>query len=159
MQSTLNNSPEIFPRLSRSFRYHSAYDNYFLQAQRVRNLVKVDFDRAFRHRNVLHSPLSSSNTSDQAVDLIVHPSAIGTAPRLDETSSLLDSYLQDVLTVPASLAGIPSLSIPMGTKRPSMKEDGGDDWPVGMSLSGQWGSDAFILRVGEIVEREFAQTK
>src|SRR6266478_1913221 len=84
----------------------SAFDNYFLQAQRVRTLVRRDFDRVFRARNVLSL---HSETNQSGVDVLIHPSAIRTAPPLDGDGpgsiSDLDSYLQDVLTVPASLAG------------------------------------------------------
>ena len=85
------------------------------------------------------------------VDVIVHPSAIRTAPTLAEVTSVtnaaddssLDSYLQDILTVPASLAGIPALSIPAGY--------GDDGWPLGITIAGQWGSDRCILRMGQII--------
>ncbi|KAF8999202.1 amidase signature enzyme [Hymenopellis radicata] len=104
-----------------------AFDNYFLQAQRVRQLVKEDFDRAFHH-----------------VDVLIHPSAIRTAPLLDSASDGLDSYVQDVLTVPASLAGLPAVSIPVRNS-----EDG---WPVGMSVVGQWGADDLVMKVGQLIE-------
>jgi aspartyl-tRNA(Asn)/glutamyl-tRNA(Gln) amidotransferase subunit A len=122
----------------------SAFDNYFLQAQRVRTLVRRDFDRVFRAPNVLSAP---SETSTSGVDILIHPSAIRTAPRLDEdrneSKSILDSYLQDVLTVPASLAGLPALSVPMGL--------GEDGWPVGVSLVGQWGHEKTILNLGKVL--------
>lgn len=145
----------------------SAFGNYFLQAQRVRNLIRRDLDGVFRSPNVLSSTSTSAtpastSTSDQ-VDLIVHPSAIRTAPlltaaRSPTSSSSIDSYLQDVFTVPASLAGIPSLSIPMPTttsmNQPESENgsDGDDGWPVGVSLSGQWGSERLVMYVGRRLE-------
>lgn len=115
-----------------------------MQAQRVRNLVRRDFDRVFRAPNVL---LAHSKANKTGVDVLMHPSAIRTAPRLDgdstEPKSTLDSYLQDVLTVPASLAGLPAISIPMGL--------GGDGWPVGVSLVGQWGHESTILNLGKVL--------
>jgi aspartyl-tRNA(Asn)/glutamyl-tRNA(Gln) amidotransferase subunit A len=60
-------------------------------------------------------------------------------------SSGLNTYVQDVLAVPASLAGLPALSIPACS--------GVDEWPVGISVVGQWGCDELVLRVGEIVEQ------
>lgn len=83
----------------------------------------------------------------------MHPSAIQTAPALTENhcslpeddTSTLDAYVQDVMTVPASLAGLPALSIPAG--------EGADRWPIGVSVVGQWGSDDLVLRVGEVIER------
>ena len=122
----------------------SAFDNYFLQAQRVRTLVRRDFDRIFRAPNVLSV---HAETNAAGVDVVIHPSAIRTAPRLDEDSSesnsIFDSYLQDVLTVPASLAGLPALSVPMGL--------GEDGWPVGVSLVGQWGHEKTILNLGKVL--------
>jgi len=132
----------------------SSFDNYFLQAQRVRNLVRADFDRAFSIPNALtSSSVTTSNPGSaiSTVDVLLHPSAIRTAPVLSSPSSSsspsnasLDSYVQDVLTVPASLAGLPALSVPAG-----LAEDG---WPVGVSVVGQWGCDEMVLRVGQIIE-------
>ncbi|KAF8316650.1 amidase signature enzyme [Clavulina sp. PMI_390] len=156
-----------------------AFDNYFLQAQRVRNLVRADFDSVFLAPNVLNTTdnLTSSNSRNESsriaqtiasrltngVDLIIHPSAIQSAPLLDSSSSStnspsaqenaesLNSYLQDVLTVPASLAGIPSLSVPM-TSTPDVAGRGKKEWPVGISISGQWGSENLVMHVGEALE-------
>ena len=79
--------------------------------------------------------------------VLIHPSAIRTAPLLDEdntgSESNLDSYLQDVLTVPASLAGLPALSVPVGL--------GEDGWPVGVSLVGQWGHEKTVLNLGKVL--------
>lgn len=123
----------------------SAFNNYFLQAQRIRQLVRADFNKVFRAANVLQA---SARAPTGGVDVLIHPSAIRTAPLLsdadDKKPSGLDSYLQDVLTVPASLAGLPALSVPAGL--------GEDDWPVGVSLVGQWGRDKDVLNIGKIVE-------
>jgi len=123
-----------------------AFDNYFLQAQRVRQHVRQDFNKVFRVPNVLQT--TNSVPPAEGVDILIHPSAIRTAPRLDECADRkafgLDSYVQDVLTVPASLAGLPALSIPAGL--------GKDGWPVGVSLVGQWGYDQAVLRLGRVVE-------
>ena len=56
----------------------------------------------------------------------------------------LSAYVQDVLTVPASLAGLPAMSVPAGS--------GEDGWPVGASVVGQWGCDDVVLKVGKIIE-------
>ncbi|KAH8116374.1 amidase signature enzyme [Phellopilus nigrolimitatus] len=122
-----------------------AFDNYFLQAQRVRNLVKADYDRVFRSPNPLArvSPRRHSGV----VDVLLHPSAVGTAPLLSGINKLgdLEAYVQDVLTVPASLAGLPALSVPAGS--------GSDGWPLGVSVVGQWGQDELVLKVGDMIER------
>ncbi|GAA5827941.1 hypothetical protein JCM11251_005657 [Rhodosporidiobolus azoricus] len=148
-----------------------AFDNYFLQAQRVRRLLQDEIDSLFRVPNPLR-PLSSSlspsgRRQQEGVDFLVHPSAMSTAPLLSSylspssTSSpsssssspstsptqanSRDAYIQDLLSLPASLAGLPALSIPAGRS----EEDG---WPVGMTLVGQWGSDGAVGEVGARVE-------
>lgn len=82
------------------------------------------------------------------VDIIVHPTAIQPAPLIDDnTKQGLDAYVQDVLTVPASLAGLPALSI---RSESSIRDSHG--WPIGVTIVGQWGSDDMVLRVGEMVD-------
>ncbi|KAK0188545.1 amidase signature domain-containing protein [Armillaria mellea] len=120
-----------------------SFDNYFLQALRVRRLVRDDFNRVFRMPNVR---LPNQIPNADGVDVLMHPSAIRTAPLLDgEDSFSLEAYVQDVLTVPASLAGLPALSIPIVNKE-------GDGWPVGISVVGQWGSDDMVMKIGEVIE-------
>lgn len=108
-----------------------AFDNYFLQAQKVRQLVKDDFNRSFL-----------------GVDVLIHASAIRTAPPLGEDGGL-STYVQDVLTVPASLAGVPAMSVPAGVER--------EGWPVGVSIVGQWGSERVLMRVGSVVTGVFTE--
>ncbi len=121
----------------------SSFDNYFLQALRVRRLVRDDFNRVFRMPNVR---LPNQIPNADGVDILMHPSAIRTAPLLDgEDSSGLEAYVQDVLTVPASLAGLPAISVPIVNKE-------GDGWPVGISVVGQWGSDDMVMKLGEVIE-------
>lgn len=55
-----------------------------------------------------------------------------------------ESYMQDILNVPASLAGLPALSLPAGRA-----EDG---WPVGVQIVGQWGEDEVVLKVAKVLE-------
>ncbi|KAK0466847.1 amidase signature domain-containing protein [Desarmillaria tabescens] len=101
----------------------SSFDNYFLQALRVRRLVRDDFNLVFRMPNV-RAPNQIPNAD--GVDVLMHPSAIRTAPLLDgEDASGLEAYVQDVLTVPASLAGLPAINVPIVNKE-------GDGWPVGI---------------------------
>jgi aspartyl-tRNA(Asn)/glutamyl-tRNA(Gln) amidotransferase subunit A len=94
------------------------------------------------------SPVHQSIPSPQ-VDVLIHPSSIRTAPPLSTSDSVstspLDAYVQDILTVPASLAGLPALNVHAG-----LAEDG---WPVGVSIVGQWGSEDLVLRVGAVVEK------
>ena len=98
--------------------------------------------RVFRVPNPL---ARSAAPNHPGVHVLLHPSAIRTAPCLDEQSGL-DAYTQDVLTVPASLAGLPALSVPI----PVGEE--GDGWPLGVSIVGQWGCEAMTLFVGSVIE-------
>ncbi|RDB18444.1 Glutamyl-tRNA(Gln) amidotransferase subunit A, mitochondrial [Hypsizygus marmoreus] len=125
-----------------------AFDNYFLQAQRVRQLVKDDFNRVFAAPNFQYSDTGGVG-SDDGVDVLIHPSAIQTAPLLDagpDVDGQGQEYVQDVLTVPASLAGVPGLSVPMKVGAE------GDGWPVGVSIIGQWGCEEMVFAVGQAVE-------
>ena len=82
------------------------------------------------------------------VDVLIHPSAIQTAPILNKPeNSTLSAYVQDVLTVPASLAGLPALSVPV-----RKVNDHEDQWPIGISVVGQWGTDEMVLAVGDAIE-------
>jgi aspartyl-tRNA(Asn)/glutamyl-tRNA(Gln) amidotransferase subunit A len=84
------------------------------------------------------------------IDVLIHPSAIQTAPMLRSNNpedSTLDAYVQDVLTVPASLAGLPALSVPV--RRGTTYDD---HWPIGISVVGQWGTDEMVLLVGAAIE-------
>ncbi|BGO88465.1 hypothetical protein NBRC10512_003021 [Rhodotorula toruloides] len=137
-----------------------AFDNYFLQAQRVRRLIQLDLDSLFRVPNPLHTSSSSpfstspsapsaSHRSEKGIDLLLHPTAFSTAPLLSSTSSASRSsrepYIQDLLSLPASLAGLPAVSVPAGRA-----EDG---WPVGVTVVGQWGAEEGLGKVLGAVER------
>ncbi|KAJ8079562.1 Trimeric GatFAB AmidoTransferase(AdT) complex subunit [Marasmius tenuissimus] len=135
-----------------------AFDNYFLQAQKVRQLVRNDFDSVFRWPNLRVSTCEPT-VSMEGVDVLIHPSTIRTAPRLpsmgQNSVESLDTYLQDVLTVPASLAGLPVLNVPV----PVETEDDADEaeeWPIGISIVGQWGCDRLVMNVGIIAEAAMA---
>ena len=113
-----------------------------MQAQRLRQCIRDDLTRVFR----VPDPLARSAVPNaDGVHVLLHPSAIRTAPRLDEQAGL-DAYTQDVLTVPASLAGLPALSVPMAVGAE------GDGWPLGVSIVGQWGCEAMTLAIGAAIE-------
>ena len=116
----------------------------------MRSGIIDDFDRVFALPNcridVEQDEVAAALWSTSpSVDLLVHPSAIRTAPRLSEATDAnpIDAYVQDVLTVPASLAGLPALNVPAGVAA--------DGWPVGLSLVGQWGSDQLLLDIAEVI--------
>jgi aspartyl-tRNA(Asn)/glutamyl-tRNA(Gln) amidotransferase subunit A len=92
------------------------YEAYYLRAQRVRTLVQRDFDEAFA-----------------AVDVIAAPVSPIVAFRLGEKiDDPLSMYLADVYTLPASLAGVPAMSVPCGFAHP--QDGAGEPLPVGLQL-------------------------
>lgn len=104
------------------------YDAYYLKAQKVRTLIKQDFDRAFEKYDVLLSPTTPTP-----------------AFRLGEKSGdPLTMYLSDVCTVPINMAGIPSLSLPAGFA---------DGLPVGLQLMGKHFAEGMLYRVAYTFEQ------
>lgn len=107
------------------------YDAYYGKAQKVRTLIRQDFDKAFEH-----------------VDVIATPTSPVPAWKLGErTSDPLTMYLADVCTLPASLAGLPALSLPTGTVR-----EGDRDLPVGLQLVGRAFEEPALFETAYAVE-------
>jgi aspartyl-tRNA(Asn)/glutamyl-tRNA(Gln) amidotransferase subunit A len=112
-------------------------DAYYLQAARVRTLIARDYARAF-----------------ERVDVLISPTAPSVPFRLGErTDDPLEMYRNDVATVPASLAGIPALSVPVGT---AQAEGGSGPLPVGLQVMAALRDDATAYRVARAVERAVA---
>jgi aspartyl-tRNA(Asn)/glutamyl-tRNA(Gln) amidotransferase subunit A len=104
------------------------YDAYYLRAQKVRALIRRDFEEAF-----------------SACDVIATPTTPTPAFRLGEkTGDPLQMYLADIFTVPANLAGVPGISLPCGFA-------GG--LPVGLQLLGRRFDEATLLRAGQAFQR------
>jgi len=102
---------------------HGYYDAYYLQAQKIRRMIADDFQRAFAECDVIAGPVAptvawklGNNASDPLAD-----------------------YLADIFTLPASLAGLPGMSVPVGF--------GADNMPVGMQLIGNYLQEARLLNV------------
>jgi aspartyl-tRNA(Asn)/glutamyl-tRNA(Gln) amidotransferase subunit A len=104
------------------------HDAYYGRAQKVRTLVKRDFDAAFRR-----------------VDLIVAPTTPNVAFTHGEKADPLAMYLNDVFTVPASLAGLPALSVPCGFTTAGL--------PIGLQLVGRAFDEGTLFRVARAYER------
>ena len=104
------------------------YDAYYLKAQKVRTLIKRDFDDAFAKVDVIAAPTSPT---------VAFP--IGA--RTDDPYQM---YLADVFTIPANMAGIPGLALPCGFS---------DGLPVSLQLLGRAFDEAALLRVGRAYER------
>jgi aspartyl-tRNA(Asn)/glutamyl-tRNA(Gln) amidotransferase subunit A len=102
---------------------HGYYDAYYLQAQKIRRMIADDFQRAFA-----------------SCDVIAGPVAPTVAWKLgDKSADPLANYLADIFTLPASLAGLPGMSIPVGFGEGGM--------PVGMQLIGNYLHEAKLLNV------------
>jgi len=99
------------------------YDAYYLRGQKVRTLIKQDLDEAFKD-----------------CDVILTPTAPTTAFKVGEKiSDPLSMYLSDIYTIPANLAGIPSISIPCGLSKEGL--------PIGLQLMGKAFDEEMLLRV------------
>lgn len=140
----------------------AAIDNYFIQAQRVRRKVQQDFDAVFAAANPLHN-FRGVSTGDQSangsgVDAIVCPTTPTLSPMLEdlEKQDPLDAYRADVLTVPASLAGLPAISVPVARARKGeeQQQQHAGVSTVGMQIIGQFGSDELVLNLAEMMEKE-----
>jgi aspartyl-tRNA(Asn)/glutamyl-tRNA(Gln) amidotransferase subunit A len=102
---------------------HGYYDAYYLQAQKIRRMIANDFQSAFAQCDVIAGPVAPT-----------------VAWKLDDKSAdPLANYLADIFTLPASLAGLPGMSIPVGFGETGM--------PVGMQLIGNYLQEAKLLNV------------
>jgi aspartyl-tRNA(Asn)/glutamyl-tRNA(Gln) amidotransferase subunit A len=107
------------------------YDAYYLRAQKVRTLIRRDFDEAFR-----------------TCDLVAGPVAPTVAFKLGErTQDPLQMYLADVFTITCNLAALPGMSVPCGLHAES-------GMPVGLQLIGRPFDEATLLRAARALERE-----
>lgn len=132
-----------------------AIDNYFIQAQRVRRLVQQDFNFVFSTAHPLAEVHArASETPETAkVDVIICPTAPTSPPRLSDiapSSSPLDAYVNDVFTVPASLAGLPAVSVPVTSS--NLTKGFNTEELAGIQIMGQYGDDELVLKVGELLE-------
>jgi aspartyl-tRNA(Asn)/glutamyl-tRNA(Gln) amidotransferase subunit A len=103
------------------------YDAYFTKAQKVRALIKQDFRKAF-----------------EQCDVILTPTAPSAAFGIGETTDPLAMYLNDVFAVPASLAGLPAMSVPGGLD--------GQGLPLGLHLIGNELDEQTVLNAGLAIE-------
>jgi len=105
------------------------YEAYYAKAQKVRTMIRQDFDRAF-----------------EKVDVIVTPTSPTTAFEIGEKmDDPLTMYLSDIYTVSANLAGIPAVSVPCG------KDSNG--LPIGLQIMGKPLSEGLILKVAYALEQ------
>lgn len=105
------------------------YDAFYGQAQKVRTLIKADFENVF-----------------EQVDMVAAPIAPTTAFKLGEhTDDPLAMYLEDVFTLPANLAGVPGLAFPVGFDANGL--------PIGMQLMGRHFDEATLFKAAHAYQR------
>ena len=125
--------PEVIRRIILGTYALSAgyYDAYYGQAQKVRTLIKQDFDAAFAK-----------------VDVLISPTAPTTAFKIGEKlDDPLAMYLNDVATIPVNMAGLPGMSLPIGLAPE-------DNLPVGLQIIAPAMADDRLYNVGAAIERE-----
>ncbi len=106
------------------------YDAYYRKAQKVRRLIKEDFDNVFKQ-----------------VDLLITPTTPTTAFKLGEKSDdPLKMYLSDIYTTSANLAGLPGISIPIGRNS--------EDMPIGLQILSQQFDEEKILQLAKHIQDE-----
>ncbi len=111
------------------------YDAYYLKAQKVRTLIKRDYEEAFK-----------------TCDFIVGPTTPTTAFKLGEKiDNPLSMYLSDIYTVSAPLAGLPAISVPVGKDSRGL--------PVGLQITGKPFSEGELLGITNWIEKELADRK
>ncbi len=108
------------------------YDAYYGRAQKVRALIKQDFDEAFKDVDVILTPVTPTPAFK-----------IG-----EKTDDPLAMYLSDIFTIPVNLAGVPAISIPV-KNNPGL--------PIGFQLIGKHFREADILGIGQFYERLYTQ--
>ena len=106
------------------------YDAYYLKAQKVRQLIKKDFDEAYNK-----------------VDAILTPSTPSSAFKIGEkTNDPVSMYLNDIFTVPVNLAGLPGISIPAGLDKRG--------YPLGLQIIGKPFDEQSILNIAYSMEEK-----
>ena len=106
------------------------YDAYYLKAQKVRQLIKQDFDQAYNK-----------------VDAILTPSTPSSAFKIGEKSNdPVSMYLNDIFTVPVNLAGLPGISIPAGVDK--------NNYPLGLQIIGKPFDEQTVLNIAYSMEEK-----
>lgn len=103
------------------------YDAYYAKAQKIRELIKADFARSF-----------------QTCDLLLAPVTPAAAWHLGEKKTPMEMYRSDIFTVPASMAGIPAMSVPFGTDHEGM--------PLAVQLMGAHFAESILYRAAYALE-------
>ena len=105
------------------------YDAYYLKAQKVRTLIRRDFEQAFERCEVIATPTSPTPAFN-----------VG-----EKTENPLQMYLSDIFTISVNLAGLPGISIPCGFTKAGL--------PIGLQLIGKPFDEATVLKVAHAYEQ------
>jgi len=109
------------------------YDAYYTKAQKVRKLIKEDFDKAFNEVDVILTPVSPTP-------------AFKIGEKVDDPLAM---YLSDIFTIPVNLAGLPAISIPVNSKLKTQNSK----LPTGFQLIGKSFHESDILGIGKYYEK------
>jgi aspartyl-tRNA(Asn)/glutamyl-tRNA(Gln) amidotransferase subunit A len=105
------------------------YDAYYGKAQKVRTLIKQDFEDAYAK-----------------VDVIITPTSPTVAFKIGEkTGDPLQMYLSDIFTIPCNLAGVPAISVPAGLSKAGL--------PIGVQVLGKVFGEETVLQVANCIEK------
>ncbi len=110
---------------------HGYYDAYYSKAQKVRNILRKEFSKAF-----------------EDVDFIVTPTTPFIAWKIGEKNDPLSVYLADIFTITANIVGVPAISIPSG-----FSEVEGKKLPLGIQFMAPHGADESLFEIGKKFER------
>ena len=110
------------------------YDAYYIKAQKVRHLIKDDFENIFKD-----------------ADLILSPVAPTTAPKFGSFKSSLEMYLSDIYTISVNLAGLPAISLPISNDK--------DGMPIGLQLIGKAYDEQIMFNGAISLEKAVNYTK
>ncbi|KAF1842569.1 glutamyl-tRNA amidotransferase subunit A [Cucurbitaria berberidis CBS 394.84] len=130
-----------------------AIDNYFIQAQKVRRLVQQDFNKVFATQNPLLDETTHAEETEEKVDVLLCPTAPSLAPSLSDVKAQdpIQAYMNDVFTVPASLAGLPAISVPVPIAGKDRTKEN-EEFSVGIQIIGQYGDDKLVLDFAKELE-------
>jgi aspartyl-tRNA(Asn)/glutamyl-tRNA(Gln) amidotransferase subunit A len=109
---------------------HGYFDAYYLQAQKIRRMIAEDFKVCFEQCDVILGPVAP--TPAWGIN--------------EKISNPLSNYLADIYTLPASLAGLPAMSVPCGMSQ------GAKPLPIGMQLIGNYVQESKLLNVAHMYQ-------
>jgi len=118
-------------------------------------MIRDDFDAIFARPNAITGSIGSmaqftkTGEAEVKVHALLSPCSVTTAPRIQDCVGdqidPVNAFMDDILTIPASLAGIPAMCVPFGNCT-------NDGFPVGLQVMAQYGDEEMVFRVGRVLE-------